>query len=424
MSDFTHDPSEYIRGLQQLLVSGEKKIGFLFGAGTSLAQKNALSPKVPATDAMTKSLITAISTNGVTKDKNSLTPAKCKIFFDKMEIEVGKDKFNIESILSNLENKYEVIGDNLLNGLCKIEIEVLIQDFKDRIKKEVSVHKKIEENNFTETDLIQTDFAEWINQANRKYPIEIFTTNYDFLFEIGLEYHSVPFYTGFSGAYRPFFSAESVENLSFLPNQTKLWKIHGSLGWSVDKRTKRVIKADSSSDDILIYPSILKYNKSQKQPYTSLMDRLSSFLKQDDSVLFVCGYSFSDEHINERIVSALKTNTTSHVIALVFDKQDEKNYTLSDDSALTKIGLANSKISIYGFRNAVIGCKYGEWCLRKEPGKEDTPNINLYFDEDAPRPKDDAVGEIDKGQKMWTGKGEFVLSDFSKFIKFLRAMMI
>jgi hypothetical protein len=32
----THDTSEYIRGLQQLLISGKKKIDFLFGAGTSL----------------------------------------------------------------------------------------------------------------------------------------------------------------------------------------------------------------------------------------------------------------------------------------------------------------------------------------------------------------------------------------------------
>lgn len=37
--EYTHDPSEYIRGLQQLLISDKKKIGFLFGAGTSSAKK-------------------------------------------------------------------------------------------------------------------------------------------------------------------------------------------------------------------------------------------------------------------------------------------------------------------------------------------------------------------------------------------------
>jgi hypothetical protein len=38
MKIMTHDPSEYIRGLQALLVSDKKKIGFLFGAGTSLCK--------------------------------------------------------------------------------------------------------------------------------------------------------------------------------------------------------------------------------------------------------------------------------------------------------------------------------------------------------------------------------------------------
>lgn len=33
------DPSEYIKGLQQLLISDKKKVGFLCGAGTSLAKK-------------------------------------------------------------------------------------------------------------------------------------------------------------------------------------------------------------------------------------------------------------------------------------------------------------------------------------------------------------------------------------------------
>jgi hypothetical protein len=33
----THDPREFIRGIQQILISGTKRIGFLCGAGTSMA---------------------------------------------------------------------------------------------------------------------------------------------------------------------------------------------------------------------------------------------------------------------------------------------------------------------------------------------------------------------------------------------------
>ena len=49
-----HDPSEYIRNLQQLLVSDKKRIGFLFGAGTSLVKNPKTGQSyVPAIGEMT-----------------------------------------------------------------------------------------------------------------------------------------------------------------------------------------------------------------------------------------------------------------------------------------------------------------------------------------------------------------------------------
>ena len=40
MANKCFDPSEIVKGIQQLLVSDKKKIAFLFGAGTSIAKKN------------------------------------------------------------------------------------------------------------------------------------------------------------------------------------------------------------------------------------------------------------------------------------------------------------------------------------------------------------------------------------------------
>lgn len=51
------DPSEYIRNLQQLLASDKKKIGFLFGAGTSLVTNSKTkNPYVPAIGKMTSTI--------------------------------------------------------------------------------------------------------------------------------------------------------------------------------------------------------------------------------------------------------------------------------------------------------------------------------------------------------------------------------
>lgn len=413
-----HDPSEYIRGIQQILVSDKKRIGFLFGAGTSLSMKNEKSLTVPAIGKLTNQIVEELS------DKNK----KFKIALKEIEEELNS-KFNIETILSNIEQKAMLVGKNKFNGLEQQDFKDLIAEVKKSVRKKVSVHLEdgVPVDNKVIDYLVQTDFANWIGQAERKYPIEIFTTNYDYLFELGLEKREIPYYDGFCGSLNPFFNQESVEDLNFLSNQTKLWKIHGSLGWHYDSKQNRIIRSNSTEEDILIYPSQLKYINSKKQPYESLLDRLNLFLKKDDAILITCGYSWGDEHINSRITSALKTNTTSHVIALLYDKVITSGrphkYNLTEDSYWSSIGYDNPKISFYGGRTAVIGCKFKEWQLRTEPDREDTVKVNLYFDEDAPISDQDRLKEEKLDGQKWTGNGEFILTDFSNLVSFLDSMI-
>ena len=87
-----HDPSEYIRGLQQLLVSDKKRIGFLLGAGTSLAKKNDSSVTVPAIEEMTERIVSKLSKT-----------EKYKSAVDDIKKEIGEEKYNVESFLSNIE---------------------------------------------------------------------------------------------------------------------------------------------------------------------------------------------------------------------------------------------------------------------------------------------------------------------------------
>lgn len=302
----------------------------------------------------------------------------------------------------------------------------MITETKNQIRKIVSIHKEILKDDGI-NNLIHADFAEWIGRADRKYPIEIFTTNYDYFFELGMEEKNIPYYDGFSGSYKPFFYSESVDDLSFSPTQTKLWKLHGSLGWHLDRKTEKVWRKDSDSEDILIYPSTLKYSDSKKQPYTAFMDRLTNYLKQPDTILIICGYSFGDEHINERILTALKSNTSAHVYALFYDivrKGGKKDYSLAEDSNLAKLAKANGKMSIFGCRSAIIGCQYGRWKLKREPDKDDTLNVNLYFDEDGPSNTADPTMVEKKGEENWTGEGELKLPDFVKFVTFLQSMIL
>jgi len=401
----THDPSGYVRGLQQLLVSDKKRIGFLFGAGSSCATKKGEthSLSVPAIGKLTEEIVSEMS--------------EYKDFFDELKDELPN--FNIETILTSLEQKTQVIGKGQLNGLDKEQFGKLIAEYKNKILEKISVHKGFDLNN--SGCLVQSDFARWIGSTNRKHSIEIFTTNYDYLFEMGLEHNKVPYYDGFSGSFNPFFNSDSVEDMRFLQNQTKLWKIHGSLGWKFDDVLGRVVRNRmvDGSEELLIYPSVLKYNESKKQPYESLMDRLTNFLRTNDSLLIICGYSFGDEHINARIESALAANSTSHVIAMLYDKAWKDTgfeYTLKDSNAY-RMAISNSKISVCGFKQAVIGAKFGEWQLLSEPNKDDI-HPDLYFDQDFEMPEIES-GKEQKGGEKWTGKGSFKLPDFANLTHFL-----
>ena len=177
---------------------------------------------------------------------------------------------------------------------------------------------------------------------------------------------------------------------------------------------------------MLIYPSILKYADSKKQPYASFMDRLNLFLKQDDAVLFVCGYSFGDEHINERIISALKSNSDAHVYVFFYDivwENSCKINSFTEKHPLAKLAKECNKITVLASKYAVQGTKFGEWKLKREPSREDSIDINLYFDEDAPYDDSLPLKQERQGDELWTGKGELTVINFTKFVEFLQNMI-
>ena len=143
--EITHDPSEYIKGLQQLLISDKKRIGFLFGAGSSMAKKDENSLTVPSVWPLTNEIVSELSST-----------TEYKVLFEELKEELI-DNFNIETILSNLEQKVNIVGKGMLNGLDKLGFERLIKEYKKKIKEKISIH-----NEFTykkAKSMVQVDFA-------------------------------------------------------------------------------------------------------------------------------------------------------------------------------------------------------------------------------------------------------------------------
>jgi len=414
-----HDPREFIRGIQQILINNTIRIGFLFGAGTSMAapltnkegedlfdSKNRHKPLIPGVWAMTDSIISSIEDK---KFKNALDIIKAELEEGEPNAEKRKSVFMLENIISAIDQKIRVIGKAKLCGLDKEQLKELRSIFQKEIKKLVAVQTN-DEINLSRSCRLHCDFARWIRYAARKYAIEVFTTNYDYLFEIGFESQNLPYFDGFVGGYKPFFDPVSVENDQLIPQWTRLWKLHGSLGWGYDVGEKRIIRSREISDDsVVIYPSMLKYDDSRKQPYSSYIERLSQFLKKDDGVLFICGYSFGDEHINDTIMNALAQSKSTTIIALVFDES------LSEASVPINIGRRTSKIMICGNKKALIGGTFADWLLKREPPNEDFEFIDYFFDRDAPIP----TKEKGKGDEQMKATGRLKLVNFMDFVEFL-----
>ncbi|MFA6377196.1 MAG: SIR2 family protein [Acholeplasmataceae bacterium] len=390
------NPYEFISGISQVLASDKKRIGFLCGAGTSFAKNDATALNVPNINGITNRVV----------DKIKTEDSKFKTAIEEIVSEITDP--NIERILDLLEKKIDAVGNSKLNGLSKEELICLRQKIHVDIYDIVSVIS-IDTPKEEIVKLPHNEFVKWIGRASRKYPIEIFTTNYDYFFESAFEINEIPYYDGFTGSLNPFFHSLSVEDFSYLPKETKLWKIHGSLGWKqVENRVIRS-KSNSENKDLLIYPSSLKYTNSKKMPYVSLVDRLCAFIEQDEAVLFVIGYSFGDEHINERIITSLKKSHNSQVFAFIYDKKqngESVGYQLQKDSIYMELGNQSSKISFIGMKTAIIGGKFIDWHI--DSGKSSTSDtiksiISLNEDETF---------------------NELLIPDFAKFVDYISSMVV
>ena len=154
----------------------------------------------------------------------------------------------------------------------------------------------------------------------------------------------------------------------------------------------------------MILPSHHKYDESRKQPYSALLERLGRVLDRDDAILFVCGYSFSDEHVNAIIFDALEAKRRPHVIALQY--QDENSASMLSERANRYFNLM-----VLGPRFAHIGGRRGQWKV------DDFRGVAHIADAFTP---DDKV----EGEDQPTGHGKLLLGDFARFAAFLGALTV
>ncbi len=198
--------------------------------------------------------------------------------------------------------------------------------------------------------------------------INLFTTNVDIFLERSLEEIGLEFNDGFNGRFKPRFSLSNFnksrskrslhfDNVSEIP-VFNLIKLHGSVTWHLEddrsmtfsaslekvesiatiqipdgclvkvaadsdlnqlaaaakglKVTKDVEAFIAGYEDLLVVnPTKEKFKHTLlNQTYYELLRIFSNELEKDNSVLFVMGFSFADEHIREITLRAANSNPT------------------------------------------------------------------------------------------------------------------
>ncbi|GGQ33794.1 SIR2 family protein [Shewanella litoralis] len=370
MTTTVHNPDQYMYDFQHVLTHSKKKIGILLGAGAPVSID-------VGTDGNWKPLIPDIK--GLTKIVSDSLSGADITAFNALASSLGDN--NIELILSRIRSLAEVIDEAEIHGLNSAGYISLSQKICQKIKEVVNQSLPKGENPYSH-------LISWINGINRDYAVEIFTTNYDLLLEEAMEKAKTPYFDGFSGAKAAFFDPSSISSNDMPPRWIRLWKLHGSINWSKNENGE-IVRGDGLDEGNMVYPSHIKYDQTQSAPFSSLFERLKSFLLEPDSLLLTTGFSFADAHITAKLDECLSENKSAAIFAFQFKK-------LADEKNATTAALRRPNISVYCSDGAVINGVSAKWKIGDEPSRNWGRIRQEYWDND-----------------------KFNLGDFVKFAKFL-----
>ena len=301
-----HCPYRRTTDLLQRLSPNKMRIGFFIGAGCSCAVQGADGkPLIPDIAGLTKQVKDSL-------DKNDKLREVGQMAWDRV-VARGIPTPTVEDVLSHIRTLKTLCGTG--------EIDNFSPDNLDRLDRAICEQvREIASKPLPASDTPYHVLASWIQAIPRERPVEIFTTNYDLSLEQALEEQLVPYFDGFVGSDSAFLDLDSMAEDDLPPRWARLWKIHGSINWWMTAKQKiRRSRDKVKGEQLLIYPSHLKYDQSRQMPYYAMLDRLRVFLRSDQCVLVTCGYSFGDEHINAIIAQGLSGNSNAACLGMTFN---------------------------------------------------------------------------------------------------------
>lgn len=366
-----HDAAQQARNLRQVLQDDKQRIGCFLGAGCPLGVYDAAGSKsiilIPAVVELTKRVAEGLQAADTASGASSNFKANWDALCAECKPPDGQDP-TVEDVLTELRTLANRRGSAEILGMSKKDLGELDDKVCELISAEMRKPLPGYRNSYNR-------FASWIGGVHRDSPAEIFTPNYDLLFEQALEQHSLPHFDGFVGSREPWFDLASIEHDTIPARWTRLWKLHGSINWEKNEETvngnkvTRVVRVtrEAAVGKVMIFPSHLKYDQSRRMPYLAMLDRLRAFFHGNDAPrLVVCGYSFLDDHLNEVLLDGLRGNRNAQCFALMYSGLDKH-------PRVVEYAQKQSNLTVLAWDGAVVGTRVGGYRTGTTGGTEHAP---------------------------------------------------
>ena len=164
--------------------------------------------------------------------------------------------------------------------------------------------------------------------------VQLFTTNYDTLFEQAAQEGGYAVIDGFHSLFLglsldAIFDYDIVQRErtrlkneeSFVSKVFHLYKMHGSLTW--EKTGQGIVQqVNSTESPLIVYPASDKYESSYEQPYFEMMSRFQQALRRENTLLIVVGFGFRDKHIQNVILEAVNQNPSFQLVIVNYNSNE------------------------------------------------------------------------------------------------------
>lgn len=307
-------------------VFGSKNLSFLIGSGCSSYMHEGNELGIPTMGPL------AAEFQRTLQGMPGLSGVGAFVSFelrDALRDQLGIDLTH-EDFQKNLERMMEVLMT--AQQFCKTSAKGEIQDALATVEAVIAGGKKFILEKCTDGQFAKGDekivtlyrrFYQSLSTRSRGLaPPWVFTTNYDLFNEQAMDRSGIPYSNGFVGTVERRFNPSTYRRAlaEQLDISSKRWaavdgyvhfcKLHGSVNWTEENAglfpiRESADKLDPVQDRVMIYPTPSKQTASFGSPYSDMFREFQRQVVQDQSVLFVMGFSFGDEHINNIIFQGL-----------------------------------------------------------------------------------------------------------------------